>query len=49
MKNNSVLFLCFRIVDMQKVFDGEIEIEAMDSHNNWLYHSQHPLFSLVFN
>jgi hypothetical protein len=27
--------VCFRIIDMQKVLDGEIEIEAIDSHNNW--------------
>ena len=24
-----------RILDIQKVLDGDIEIEAMDSHNNW--------------
>jgi hypothetical protein len=30
---------CFRIIDMQKVLDGEIEIEAIDSHNNWCNHS----------
>ncbi len=33
--------VCFRIIDMQKVLDGEIEIEAIDSHNNWWNHSRY--------
>ena len=30
------LFTCCSVLDIQKVLDGDIEIEAMDSHNNWL-------------
>jgi hypothetical protein len=27
--------MCHRILDIERVLAGEIEIEAMDSHNNW--------------
>jgi hypothetical protein len=38
---NNYAEVCFRIIDMQKVLDGEIEIEAIDSHNNWWNHSRY--------
>jgi hypothetical protein len=30
-----------RILDIERVLGGEIEIEAMDSHNNWFVFASH--------
>jgi hypothetical protein len=30
-----IVIVASSILDIQKVLDGEVEIEAMDSHNNW--------------